>query len=70
MSFFSKLSINAIIADITAKIEQLHVVAEIHKGEAEVHDAIVAERTKLADFARKEEARAKAIAEKFASLVS
>jgi hypothetical protein len=69
VSLFTK-SIDSIIADITAKIEQLHIVAEYHKVAAEAHAAIVAERTKLANLALKEEARAKAIAAKFAALVS
>lgn len=69
MSFFSKLSVDSIIADIEAKIERLHVVAEIKREEAKVHDAIIAERNKLRQLASDEANCAKAIAEKFAELV-
>ena len=67
--FFTK-SVDNIIADITSKIEQLHLVADLKAREAEVHDAVVAERNKLAADARNEYARAKVIAGRLASLVS
>jgi hypothetical protein len=69
-SFFSRKTVDSIIADITAKIEHLHVVAEAHAEAEKIHAAVIAERTKLAQDARAEFARAKTITAKFEALVS
>lgn len=69
MGFFKTLTIDGLIADIKAKIEGLHVVAEAHAALANAK----AEEEKLAkearEFAETEYARAKAIAAKFAALI-
>jgi cell division protein FtsB len=69
MGLFKGLTIDGIIADITAKIEKLHFVAEAHAAFANLK----AEEEKLAAEARKfaedEYARAKALTAKFESLV-
>lgn len=70
MSLFTKQTVDTILADIVEKVESLHVVAEAHAAAAEVHDAVVAERQKLAAWARTEANRAKSIAEKLRALVS
>jgi hypothetical protein len=63
-------SVDSIVADITKKAAQLNVVAEAKKLEAEAHDAIVAEKTKLAALARTEIARAESVAAKFRALIA
>lgn len=68
-SFFKK-TVDDIIADITAKIEHLHVVAEAHADAARVHNEVVVLHTKLAVAADDEFARAKRIAGKFTELLS
>lgn len=68
-SFFIK-SIDSIIADITLKIEHLHIVAELHNAETAVQAAIVAEAQKAQAFASLEYSRAKAIADKLTALIS
>lgn len=68
MGIFSK-SIDSIISDITSKIDQLHVVAELHADAAKVQLAVEAEAAKLRVFAENEYARAKALAAKFEALV-
>jgi cell division protein FtsB len=69
MGLFKSLTIDGLIADIKAKIEGLHVVAEAHAAFANLK----AEEEKLAAEARKfaedEYARAKAIAAKFSALI-
>lgn len=69
MTFFKALSIDSIISDVTAKIEQLHVVAELHADAAKVQAEAEAQAAKLRAFAETEYARAKAIAAKFEALV-
>lgn len=68
-SFFTK-SVDSIVADISDRVEQLHVVADAKALEAKLHDEEVAARTFLRDLATKEVARAKAIAAKFEALIS
>lgn len=68
MSFF-KQSIDGIVADITAKIAKLNLVAEAHKLEAEVHQTEINARVKLAAFALSEFGRAKSIAQKLEALI-
>lgn len=67
---FIRPSVDSIIRDITLKVEQLHAVSEAHHIASEVHDAVAAERTKLAAALRSERDRAKAIAGKLTSLIS
>lgn len=68
MGFFRE-TVDSIVSDIQNKIERLHVVAEAKRLEAEAHDAVVAERSKLASEARAVKVRAEAVAAKFASLI-
>lgn len=68
MSFFTK-TIDSIVADIVAKIEGLHVVAEAHAEAAKLHGEIIIESTKAREFFANEYARAKAIAAKLETLV-
>lgn len=71
MSFFNfKKSVDSIVADITQKIEHLHVLAELHDAEAEVHNIAAAERAKLSAWFTSEAVRAKAIAHKLTALVT
>jgi hypothetical protein len=63
-------SVDSIVADIAKKAAQLNVVAEAKKLEAEAHDAIVAEKTKLAALARTEIVRANNVASKLLTLIS
>lgn len=65
-----KNTVDSIIADISAKVEKLHIVAEAHAEAEKIHNAVIAERTKLVAEARAEFARAKAIAAKLTALVS
>lgn len=65
-----KTDIDSIISDIVQKVENLHVVAEAHIAEAKVQAALRDEAQKAADFAEKEYARAKAIAERLTALVN
>lgn len=67
--FRFRKSIDSIVADITQKIEHLHIVAEAHMTEAAVQNAIVDEATKAAAFAKAEYARAKGIAERLTNLI-
>lgn len=67
---FVRPTVNSIIKDIVQKVEQLHAVSEAHHAAADIHDAIIAERTKLAAELRSERDRAKAIAGKLTSLIS
>jgi hypothetical protein len=69
-SLFSRKTVDSIIADITAKIEHLHVVAEAHAEAAKIHSEVIAERSKLIVEANTEFDRAKAIAGKLTALVS
>lgn len=70
-SFFGfKRTVDGVIADIIQKIEDLHIVHEIHNADAEVHSAIVTERSKLYTKAVADAQRAKAIAEKLTALVT
>lgn len=68
MGLFSK-TIDSIISDITSKIEQLHVVAELHAAEAYAQSEVELAAAKARTFAQNEYARAKAIAAKFEALV-
>jgi len=68
MTFFGK-TIDSIIADITSKIDALHVVAEAHAAEALVQVQLEAAASKARVFAENEFARAKALAAKFEALV-
>jgi len=68
-SLFTK-SINSIIADITKKIEHLHIVAELHAAESVVQTAIAKEATAARLFADTEYSRAKSIAGKLTALIS
>lgn len=63
-------TIDSILSDITAKIEQLHSVADAHAAKALVAADEASLHTKLHDFAVAEEARARKIAAKFTELVS
>jgi hypothetical protein len=65
-----KNTVDSIIADISAKIEKLSVVAEAHALAAQLHRDVIDERQKLVNFANQEEARARSIAAKFKALIS
>lgn len=67
---FGIKSIDSVIGGILRSIEHLHVIAEAHTLDANMHDAVAIEKAKLAAFARSESARAKAIALKFTALVT
>lgn len=69
MNLFKK-TIDSLVADITAKVEHLHIVATAHELEAEVHYRVVDERQALAALATAEGERARRIAGKFAELLS
>jgi len=69
MGLFSH-TVDSIIADISAKVEKLHVVAEAHAEAVKIHNAEIAVRTRLVATANAEFARAKAIAAKLTALVS
>lgn len=69
MGFFSSTTIDNIIADITKKIEALHIVAELHADAAKLQAEVEAEAAKARTFAENEYARAKAIAAKFEALI-
>ena len=75
LSFLNKLvgraeaSVDSIIADITKRIESLHVVAEAHAAAAKLHQDEIEFRSKLVATAGAEYARAKSIAAKFEALV-
>ena len=68
MGLFSK-TIDSIIADITSKIEQLHVVAEAHTAAAAAAAEAEVVAQKARTFAENEYGRAKALAAKFEALV-
>lgn len=68
-SLFVK-SVDSIIADITQKIEHLHIVAEAHAVEQAVQQKIIAEASAAKAFAEAEYSRAKTIASKLTALVS
>jgi len=76
LSFLNKLvgrteaSVDSIIADITKRIESLHIVAEAHSEAAKVHNEAKALSTRLETEAIAEFNRAKSIAAKFEALVS
>ena len=65
-----KHTVDSIIADISAKVEKLHIVAEAHAAAEVAHNEEVLLRQKLAAAARAEYTRAKAIAAKLTALVS
>lgn len=67
---FFKHTVDSIIADISAKVEKLHIVAEAHAAAEVAHSAEASLRSKLAAEARAEYTRAKSIAAKFAALIS
>lgn len=67
--FFQK-SVDSIIADITSKIDQLHIVSDVHAEAVKLHNAEIEVRARLGAAAARESARAKAIAEKLKALVS
>lgn len=67
---FGKLTVDNIIADIKLKAELLSVVAEAKHLEGEAHDDVVKVRTALANAARLERDRAKAVAKRFLDLVA
>lgn len=69
MGFFKSLTIDGLVADIKAKIEGLHLVAELHADAAKMQLAAENEAKKLREFAETEYARAKAIAAKFEDLI-
>lgn len=68
-SFFVS-SVDGLVADIETRVAKLHVVADLHKAEAELQQKVIAEKQALVAFAQKEEARARAIAAKFKALIS
>lgn len=72
MALFSKVTqtVDSIVADINAKISDLHIVADAKKVEAAVHDEVVKLRTELSAAATAEAARAKRLAEKFKELIA
>jgi hypothetical protein len=65
-----KKTTDSIVADISAKIEALHVVAAAHAEAEKLHNEEIALRTRLAAEASAEYARAKSIATKFKELIS
>ena len=69
MGLFSGLTIDSIIADITAKIEKLHLVAEVHAEAAKVQAEVEVAAGRARAFAESEYGRAKAIAAKFEALI-
>lgn len=72
-SFFKSLftkTVDSIIADISAKIESLHVVAEAKATAAALHEDEIALRTRLKADAIAEYDRAKRIASKFAEFIN
>lgn len=69
-SFFTKHEVDAIIADIEAKVNSLNVAAEFHAAEADLHSAAAAIKTQLSTAANAESTRAKVIAAKLAGLIS
>lgn len=67
--WFTK-TIDSILADITEKIESLHIVADAHAAKAAIAAEEASVQLKLHDWATTEEARARKIAAKFTELVS
>lgn len=63
-SFFKKVSVDSIIADITSKVEQLRVVSEFHAAESAAHAEVIKIKQELIATADAEYARAKSIAAK------
>lgn len=70
MGSWFQSSVDSIIADISAKIEKLHIVAEAHAEAIVVHGVVISERQKLVAFAQAEYNRAQSIAAKFMALIS
>lgn len=68
-SLFRK-SVDSIVADIQAKVEALHIAADFHSAEAQVHAEAVQAKIKLTNAASAEAGRAKAIATKLEALIS
>lgn len=67
---FFKKTVDSIIADISARIESLHTVADIHAAAATDHAVEIGLRSKLKAEAEAEAARARRLAAKFLELVS
>lgn len=67
---FFKKTVDSILADITAKIESLHIVADAHTLAASGHAMEIEYRTKLKADAEAEAKRARNVAAKFLDLVS
>lgn len=67
---FGLPTVEDVLTDIAAKIEKLHLVADIHAAEADAHAAEIELRANLESASRSAVAKAKSIAAKFEALIS
>ncbi len=66
---FRVATVDAIVADIRAMVEKLHIVKEAQEEEASLHAKAVEEYTRLKALAEAESERALRLATKFEELI-